>query len=794
MGRPSATYRLQVHGGFTFDDATAVLDYLVALGVSHVYLSPALQPAPGSVHGYDVVDHRHVNDEAGGEAAYARLVERTRQAGLGIVLDIVPNHMAVPTPESLNPVLWDVLQRGRASRYACWLDVDWDAHDGRLLMPVLGAPLDECLQRGEIVHDGPVVRYYDHVFPVASGTGHLPLPQLLGAQHFQLAYWRTGNTDLNYRRFFDVTPLAGVRVELPEVFDATHERVLRMVHDGSVDGLRVDHPDGLADPRGYLAHLAEASGGIWTVAEKILEVGEELPRDWPCAGTTGYDALAEVTGVLTDPAGEAPLTDAYAQMAGVTATYDEVVEQSKRLVVDRVLVAEVDRLADLLVRATEADRAAAREAVVEMLVAFGVYRAYVGDPHAAEHVAAARATAVRRAPHRATEIALVGRLALGEGSGDAAAEFATRFGQTTGPVMAKGVEDTTFYRYVRLAALNEVGNDPGRFALDVPGFHAYCQRLARDWPATMTTLSTHDTKRSEDVRARLLVLAELPAEWLAAVDGWRRRHTFGDANAEYLFWQSLVGAWPVSRERLQAYLEKATREAKRGTSWIDPDPDYDRARDRFVEEVFADRDLLDTVGAWVEDHLLVPGRVNSLSQKLVQLTMPGVPDVYQGCELWDLSLVDPDNRRPVDFAARRELLARLDPGGGPPPLHADRDGLSKLQVVRAALRARQAVPDTLTPGAPYEPLPAPPHLLAFARGGDAITVATRLPVGLERAGGWRDTTLDLPSGRWRDTITGRTWAGGTQRVGALLGTLPVALLLRTSSARMDEMDVGTVSG
>ena len=769
---PSSTYRLQLRREFGFRDAAAVVPYLADLGVSHVYCSPVLQATPGSAHGYDVVDHRRLSDELGGDAAWADLVMACRQYGLGLVVDVVPNHMAVPVPETLNAALWDMLRLGRASAYAHWFDVDWDAQDGRILMPVLGRPLDECLAAGEVVVDqaAGVVRYYDHSFPLAPGTDSLD------EQHYRLVHWRAGGTELNYRRFFDVTSLIGVRVEIPDVFDATHERLLALVRAGDVDGLRIDHPDGLADPAGYLGRLAGATGGAWTTVEKILEGDEVLPASWRCAGTTGYDAVRAVTQVLLDPAGEQPMTEIYASLAGMAASFDEVVDDSKRLVVDHILGAEVTRLVNDLgrlqdQRATAFARAVLREAVAALLVSFDVYRAYAGDP-ASQHridVAAARATSGH--PHLADAIGWIASLLRRTDTDAPTAAFTVRFEQTTGPVTAKGVEDTAFYRYHRLVALNEVGGDPGTFGRPLSAWHEHCLRMQRDWPASMTTLSTHDTKRSEDVRARLLTLAEVPATWATAVTRWRRTaagYRPPDANTDYLFWQTLVGAWPLSLDRMLGYMEKATREAKQHTSWTDSDPAYDTALREYVRRVYGDLALMDDVGRFVEQELMHAGRSNSLAQKLLQLTMPGVPDVYQGQELTEHTLVDPDNRRPVDYAARARMLEELDATTADPT----------LLVSARVLRLRRARPDVFS--GDYAPMRvsgvAADHAVAFLRGGAALTVATRLPVTLRRSGGWRETAMELPPGEWRDTLTGSPVDSG--RLAKVLSRLPVALLVR----------------
>ena len=761
---PTGTYRLQLHRGFGFTDAARIVPYLADLGVSHVYCSPVLQAAPDSQHGYDVVDHTQMSDDLGGADGWRRLAETCHHHGLGLVVDIVPNHMAIPVPERLNRPLWDVLTRGAESSYAGWFDIDWTAGAGKLLMAVLGRPLEECVRDGEVVVDpaDDVIRYFEHEFPLAPGT------DTLDAQHYRLAHWRTANSDLNYRRFFDVTSLIGVRVERPETFDATHALMLRLVRHGDVDGLRIDHPDGLADPGGYLERLRATAGDVWTVVEKILEGDEELPATWQCDGTTGYDAIFAINSLLTDPAGEKPLTELYADLTGRRETYADVVAGSKRLAVERSFVAEVDRLVREL-GATDFTEVGLREAIVELLVQFPVYRAYDDDPAGRKHIEAATAAATQALPARRDELQWLEQVLLGDAAGNAA--FVTRFGQTTGPATAKGVEDTAFYRYLRLVALNEVGGDPGVFGRPTARWHEFCRRLADEWPATMTTLSTHDTKRSEDVRARLLVLAEIPDEWAVAVTRWHERLDAADApkvdaNAEYLLWQTLVGAWPIDEERLSAYMGKATREAKEQTSWTDPDETFDVALRELVRHVLTDRGLIDDIAEWMRTHVKQPARSNSLAQKLLQLMMPGVPDVYQGQELPDLSLVDPDNRRPVDYDLRTNALSDLataDP---------------KLRITATALRLRRERPDVFSSS--YQPLEADgtaaSHAVAFGRGGEVVTVVTRLPAGLARHGGWGETTITLPKGNWRNMLTGRAVDG--PGLSDMLGDLPVALLTR----------------
>jgi (1->4)-alpha-D-glucan 1-alpha-D-glucosylmutase len=799
---PASTYRLQLHAGFTFDDAAAQADYLAALGISHLYLSPILEGAPGSAHGYDVVDPTQVSAALGGRAGFDRLVEELRARGLGVILDVVPNHMAVPVPEWRNVALWSVLRDGPDSPHAAWFDIDWATLDGQLLMPVLADEPDQLLASGGIrlARDGGragaelVLRQGDHEFPVRPGSESLPMPDLLAAQAYRLASWHDIER-VNYRRFFDVTSLIAVRVEDPAVFEATHALVLELVRSGQVDGLRIDHPDGLADPAGYLERLGEATGGTWVLVEKILEGEEELPDGWRCAGTTGYDQLRQVQHLFLDPRGDGPLTELYAGLAGHPVDLTEEVLAAKQQVVDQVLVPEVERLVRLVhTVAPDLPGPSVRRAVKALLVSMDRYRVYDPGHHGA--ALAVLDEAVERAGAHLAEpdhpaLGVLRDLAAGRDvtgpAGDhvaAVAEFATRFEQTCGPVMGKGLEDTAFYRHTRLLSVNEVGGDPSRVGIEPRQFHAHAQRTLAVWPTTMTTLSTHDTKRSEDVRARLAVLAERPAAWAAWLAEARCqagpfRHPRLDPGTEYLLWQTLAGAWPLSAERLQAYAVKAVREAKVHTSWTDPDQPYESAVMGFVAGVTGHAASTAHLDDWVAQ-TADSTRATVLGQKLVQLVMPGVPDVYQGTELVDLSLVDPDNRRPVDFADRTARLARLDAGWSPRDLSDE-----KLLVTSRALRLRRSHPQWFwEDGATYAPLTtSTDHAVALARGdasGPAlVAVVTRFPGRLEESGGWQDHTVSLPSGEWGDVLVHRDVScTGSVRLRELLTDLPVALLLR----------------
>ena len=806
---PTATYRLQVHAGFGFDAAAEHTAYLASLGVSHLYLSPVLQAAPGSMHGYDVLDHTRISEEAGGREAFQRLVTACREAGLGIVVDVVPNHMTVPEPTHLNAPFWSLLRDGRRSPYAGWFDVDWVAEEQRILMPVLGGTVEQAIERGDVTladDGGPtghewVLRHYGDEFPVAPGTETLPLHELVEAQAYRLSSWREAGEALNYRRFFDVTSLVAVRVEDPIVFMATHALLLSLNGHGEVDGFRIDHPDGLADPAGYLERLADATGDSWVVVEKILEGEERLPEDWRCAGTTGYDALLRVQQVLTSSAGAAALDRLWADAAPDRVALDDVVAEAKRLVVDDVQAAEVDRLMRLVRRVLPGeDLGALRRALEALLISMDRYRAYVVpgrgvDPEQAAVIenAAERARGLL-APSDHDALAVMVALVLGlrlpqalVDSGPAADEFRVRFQQTCGPVMAKGIEDTAYYRWFRLAGANEVGGHPDHLSISADEFHDWCEQLVTTWPTSMTTLTTHDTKRSEDVRARLMALAEDGEGWATWLQSARElaaghRTEQVDGPTEYLVWQTLVGTWPITGARLEEYLLKAVREAKVHTAWVDGDSEYEDQVVAYAKALFRDPALQRHLDEWTAAH--EPSvRANVLSQKLVQLTMPGVPDVYQGCEIVMLSLVDPDNRRPVDWTDRGERLERVL--ADEPAFDLDDE---KLRVTARTLRVRRDLPGVFVgEGTTYAGVPtSSEHALAFARG-DAdgvrvVTVATRAAGLLAESGGFGDATVTLPAGTWHDVLSDdeAVYDGAEVLLADLLAHRPVALLVKQS--------------
>ncbi|MEU9703947.1 malto-oligosyltrehalose synthase [Streptomyces sp. NPDC047981] len=789
---PTATYRLQLQPEFPFSAAERAVPYLAGLGVSHLHLSPVLEAVPGSTHGYDVTDHRAVRAELGGEAGLRALATTARAHGLGLVVDLVPNHMAASPVH--NHALRAVLRDGPDSPYAHWFDVDWAAEDGRMLLPVLPARLPEVRERMRVA-DGAL--WVDGLsLPLRAGTERLPLPELLDAQWYRLGWWRLARTELNYRRFFTISELIGVRVEDPEVFDATHGTIVELVRDGVIEGLRIDHPDGLADPEGYLEQLREATGGrCWTVVEKILTGAEPLPASWPVAGTTGYDALRQVDGVFTDAVGADELAHLYREFverAGDRGgSWEATARRAAYEVVSHDLAAETAALTRLAERICAADPGlrdhapwALRTAVRELLVRVPVYRFYrTGDEAVLTPEAARGAKAAFAVAEEASAVDTVRDLALGRlGDGPEHRAFRARFAQTSSALRAKSVEDTAFYRYTPLLSANEVGGDPGRPGVGPEEFHAYCLRLSRDWPETGTVLSTHDTKRSADVRAGIAVLAQCPQVWRELLD-----EVAGvpapDPHLAWTAWQTAFGFGTPDAERIGPAVLKSVREAGLHTSWTEPDPGYERAVADFVaagpgriplraasEAAFA-----------LEPHI----RTHMLGAALVQLTMPGVPELYQGTEREYRALVDPDNRRPfrtgsggADGSGGVDSSSR---SGGP---HDD----ERTALVRAALALRRLRPEVFAARDSYVPLSvtgaAAQHCLAFARGRagaapEVVTAVTRLSLRLAEAGGWQDTELVLPPGRWVDLLDGeREFAGGAVKPVDLFDARPVALLSR----------------
>ncbi|GGT18306.1 malto-oligosyltrehalose synthase [Streptomyces purpureus] len=776
---PIATYRLQLRPDFTFQAAARAVPYLASLGVSHLHLSPVLEALPGSTHGYDVTGHSRIRGELGGEEGLRRLAAAALRHGLGLVVDLVPNHMSSVARH--NRALWEVLREGPASPYARWFDIDWDAGGGKVLLPVLGGRIGDVRDRLRVEPgEGPgsgVLRYEDHVFPLRDGTASLPFAELLDAQWYRLGWWRLARTELNYRRFFTISELIGVRVEDPEVFAATHGKVLELVREGVIEGLRIDHPDGLADPEAYLERLHAATGGrCWTVVEKILTGEERLPARWPVDGTTGYDALRYVDGLFVDGPGAERLTEAYRAFAGPAPDRGGIWEPTVRRAMDWVVTHELATELSLLTRTAGRicaadpvlrDHApwALRTATTELMVRLPVYRPYrIGGQEVLTEEAAREAKETFAVEEEAVAVDVIRDLALGRlGEGPDHTAFRARFAQTASALRAKSVEDTAFYRYTPLLSANEVGGDPGRPAVSPQEFHGYAARLARDWPATGTVLSTHDTKRGGDVRAAIAVLSQCPERWARLLDELTAASPVPapDPHLAWSAWQTAFGLGPdlaAVPGRPGDALLKAVREAGLRTTWTEPDPGYEQA-------------VTDFVAAWPPGgppeltkavrELAPHTRANALGAALVQLTMPGVPELYQGTERTCRTLVDPDNRRPFTAGEPDERTA----------------------LTRAALRLRRQFPEIFGDSGRYAPLtaagPAADHCLAFVRSGAVVTAVTRLSLRLAESGGWAGTVLELPDGPWFDLLAGqRRVEGGAVVLAELFADRPVALLSR----------------
>jgi (1->4)-alpha-D-glucan 1-alpha-D-glucosylmutase len=834
---PRATYRVQFGPDLSFAEVATLAGHLATLGVTDVYASPILAPVPGAEHGYHVVDPHRVDERLGGREGLEELRRTLDEHGLSLLLDIVPNHLAA---HHANPWWWDVLAHGPSSAHASYFDIDWEGGDGRIVLPVLGAELDVVLDRGElqVIEEAgePRLAYHDARFPLAPATrdrattvraAHDPgaLRSLIDEQHYTLTYWRTG--DPNYRRFFDITDLIGVRVELPDVFADRHALILELLYEGVIEGLRVDHVDGLRDPLGYLRDLRRAAGGrAYIVVEKIVEGDEPLPEEWPVEGTTGYELASAITAVQVDPDGFAALDSAYRGFTGRTASAEETVQERKVAALRELLRPEVEgltrRLADLAARTRELPDVGhedVRDALVAVTAAFPVYRTYTHDrtirPHDREHLetafAAVRGTVDGRALDLLERVLLVDLPEdLADDLRDGWLDIVMRWQQLTGPAMAKGFEDTTFYVHNRLIALNEVGADA--HGLDHPhgvdGFHERVARRAASWPNAMNATSTHDTKRSEDVRARIAVLSEVPDRWVDTVQRWHERtaglrsevagHPAPDPNEEWLLYQTLVGMWPLEAgeeptvtARLGDYAVKAAREAKVNTSWLGPDADHEAALRRFVEGLTTDAVVIEDLHRLL-DRVALPGACNSLAQLTVKLLAPGVPDIYQGTELWDWSLVDPDNRRPVDHALRRRSLTDVARSYEQDPLVTIRevrdtwwDGRIKLLVLWRLLALRRE--RSLAGYSPLETHGEHAHrLVAFSRrttDGWVVAVVPRHVTALTAEGRWPtgdvwgDTVIVLPDGRPTDWLTGRRVEGDRVRVADVLDRLPIAALV-----------------
>ena len=822
-----------------------------------------------------------MNEELGGAEAHDRFSKRLGECGLGQVLDIVPNHMAISGRR--NRLWWDVWENGPSSRYAPYFDINWQSADeklrNKLLVPVLGDHYGRVLSRNEISlkrQDGEfVVAYFDKEFPMAprslspilqaaaatTGSEYLAfladslhrlpsasstdreskierhrdknvlhkmldrlfsetpfiaeavdsvlreinrdadqLDAILEQQNYRLAFWETAKQDLPYRRFFDVNTLVALCSESPQVFSDTHALILRWLSEGVLDGIRIDHPDGLRDPHDYFVRLREEAPDVWIVAEKILEPGEKFRNDWPIDGTTGYDYLNQAGGLFVDSDNEGRFNEIYANFTGEPTDYAAVCRDKKHRVLRDLLGSDVNRLTALLTEICESHRDQrdytrhdVLRAIREVVACFPVYRTYIvpardeitgDDKHYTD-------IAIESAKENRPEIDadlfdFMRDILLLRVRGSLESEFVMLFQQFCGPAMAKGVEDTTFYCYNRLVSLNEVGGDPGRFGVSLADFHGFCGAAQNSHPRTMLASSTHDTKRSEDLRVRISLLSEMPILWNETLLRWSaanekyKAEGLPDRNTEYLLYQTMIGAWPISTDRLWPYMEKACREAKQRTNWLSPNEQFEAAAKAFVEAVYRDRKFLKDFEKFV-DRLVEPGRINALSQTLLKFTAPGIPDTYQGEELWDLSLVDPDNRRPVDYELRRRLLAEL-PGLNVENVWARiEEGIPKLWTTYHALRARWAHRAAFGDAGTYRPLAGrgakAKHLVGFERGEQIAVIVPRLVWQLE--GNWENTTCELSSGAWCNVLTQEKVTGPVVQLASLLKRFPVALLTKT---------------
>ena len=874
----TATYRLQVNAGFTFRQVRERVEYFQNLGVSHLYLSPILAARPGSMHGYDVVDPTRINPEIGTETELRELADDLHARQMGLIVDTVPNHMGVG-PE--NPYWTDVLEHGERSRYAKWFDIDWTSSANgppKVVLPVLGDELERVIERGELsvrISDAglPRLSYFNNSFPVdlaalppelelaeidPEETGGLTalfsgadeesrerLRALLDVQHYRLAFWRRGPAEINYRRFFDVNDLVGIRVEDESVFADTHALVLRLVRERVITGLRVDHIDGLLDPLAYLERLRAAMPADTPVfVEKILSRGESLRASWPVDGTTGYEFLNDVEDVFIDQEGFAAIDRSYRAFRRLgSTTFHAIANAGKRAFLEGPLNADVTRLVRRALRLTRehgisASAAEIGAALVAFLTALPVYRTYVApntpiDPADHAVVDGALREALRddsvRAGARPDLLAFIAELVLGADERVDRAKrtaFVQRLQQVSGPATAKGIEDTALYAYVPLVSRNEVGGAPDRPLISaVDHLHETNRARAERWPRTLLATNTHDTKRSADVRSRLDVLTEMPNEWGRAIKRWRRlnqKHRqvirgrlAPDTNTEYLLYQTLVALWPppraarrvddlpdrqwrdAARERLRQYMLKAAREAKTRTSWVDPDAEYERALAEFIGAILEPSDdapfLADV--ARLVSRIAAAGTANALSRVAIHLTSPGTPDIYQGDELWNYTLVDPDNRRPVDYDARASAIRSLDDLAERLRGGADVDWFDsrlKLLVTHRLLTLRRERPAMFASGS-YVPLvvagPRAEHVVAFERQAEAqrsVTIATRLPCALVSAQAsdwWGDTFVVLPSAddetqTFTSRVTGAVLAANASRIEVrnALGKLPAAVL------------------
>ena len=855
-----ATYRLQLHAGFPLSTAQSVLAYLAELGISHVYLSPCLQAVPGSLHGYDVVDPTKISADLGGEQAWNSFVNAARGLKLRILLDIVPNHMSASQhnpwwddvlqhgPFSEFAEFFDI--RNPQGRPFC-------VHICSLAKPY-GAALRGGELRIEIAHGKPRVKHYENTWPLGPASwgqllpaagercfGELERLQLivspaaddvlayrrhmaraqqvlaealeagvlqsavdrvlddnalfdgvLRQQFYMLHGWKLSGELTNYRRFFDIDTLIGIRAELPNVAAATHARIEQMISGGQIDGVRVDHPDGLREPLRYFERLRRLLPQGRIYIEKILDNDERLNGDWPIDGTVGYDFLAKVNRLWMDDQRTDVLTTTYSDFTGHSVNFGKLVREKKRAIIESTFSGALEQLALMALMISRADWQTRdlsprqlRAALEKLITALPIYRTYRTADTLYEEDKRALLEALQSARIGSPDIDgavfdFLAALFTKSPLNDTEADFIARWQQLTPAVMAKGVEDTTFYCFDRLVSCNEVGSQASLIGISADKFHEFCNYLGDRWPNSMLATSTHDNKRSEDVRARISILSEIPDRWSEALHQWSQLNTnawqnrLPDRHAEYLLYQTLIGAWPIDRDRTWAYMLKACREAKINTSWHEPNNSFEEKIRGFVGGVFDTPEFIASLERFVEP-LILPGRINSLAQTLIKMVAPGVPDFYQGTELWDLSLVDPDNRRPVDFNTRLAMLRRARRMAAAEVLMEWDSGVPKLWMTARLLAIRRKRAEDFSAASKYQPLVAQGthlgRLLAFRRGENLIAVVPRFTMTL--AGEWGDTRLPLPGGVWRNGFTDQLIQREVSPA-ELFGLFPVALLIR----------------
>ncbi|OHB55741.1 MAG: malto-oligosyltrehalose synthase [Planctomycetes bacterium GWF2_42_9] len=822
-----ATYRIQLTPDFGFNQCVKIIPYLEKLGISHIYLSPIFQAENGSTSGYDITDNQKINVELGGEKEFYNLVKIANQKNLSIILDIVPNHMSIKSDK--NKLWMDVLQNGKDSRYSHFFDIDWQSSNKKLknkiLLPILGNHYFEELQAGSLkikrVKNDYYVSYFNSSFPLNESSvkkirtktiknideqieliNKTPelMDEILNEQFYFLSHWESADKEINYRRFFTINHLIGLRIEDQDVFEYVHKPILKLLKENQIDGLRIDHIDGLRDPAAYLNKIRKKNEKIWIVVEKILGSDEKIPIDWPINGTTGYDFLNLLNGLFINPSSKKELLKLYRQLTGETRIFEQMLQKKKLLTLQKNFGGEFCRLLKMLenisrthIKYRDLTSTELNQALSAIISVFPVYRTYINklDVPLSSQDNNIIKNVISAASEKNLEIHKIvweffSDLLCGKLKGDAELEFIQRLQQLTGPVMAKGAEDTTFYCYNHLISLNEVGGDPSQFGTSCSRFHKICENIQNDWPLTMLTTSTHDTKRGEDVRMRINMITEIPRQWQKNVNTWFKLNkqfhlgNLPEANTEYFLYQTLVGAWPLEESRIKDYMIKAVREEKVHTNWTNIKTKYEESLMYFIKNILKNRKFVQSLESFIR-LILKPSQISSLSQTLIKYTAPGVPDLYQGTELWDLNLVDPDNRRPVNYQIRKNIFKEIQTMSAVQALKKLDTGLAKMFVIYHCLKTRKKYYKNFGNESSYIPLEITgrksSHIICFCRGSKVITVAPRLLMSLNSD--WADTTLSLHSGIWVNVFTEKRYES-CAKIKSMLREFPLALLVKKS--------------